>query len=124
MWNQINLANDVKENEAMPEALKTILMILLAIGGLFLALRITGWKMKKAGDFIVRDLQEKNAFDPASAVELSYAKSSLFHIGLRDYRPQALQELIKQDVVRVLEGSRYYLRERHKLHGPDDQTAA
>jgi len=108
----------------MSETLKTILMILFVIGALFLALRITGWKMKKAGDFIVRDLREKNAFDPASAVELSYAKSSLFHIGLRDYRAQALQELIKQDAVRMLEGDRYYLRERHKLNGPDDQTAA
>ncbi len=108
----------------MSETLKTILIILLAIGGLFFALRITGWKMKKAGDFIIRDLREKNAFDPASAVGLPYAKSSLFHIGLRDYRPQALQELIKQDVVRMLEGGRYYLRGRHKLNGPDDQTAS
>jgi hypothetical protein len=106
----------------MSETIKTILFILFVIGALFLALRITGWKMKKAGDFIIRDLKEKKAFDPASAVELPYSKSSIFHIGLRNYQPQALQELIKQDAVRMLEGGRYYLREGHRIDGPDDRT--
>lgn len=101
----------------MPEALKTILLILFVIGGLYFAFRITGWKMKKAGDFIIRDLQEKGALDPASAVELSYTKSPLLHIGMRDYRPQALQELMKQDIVRILEGGRYYLDESYKRDG-------
>ena len=97
----------------MPETIKTILMILFLIGALFLALRITGWKMKKACDFIIRDLTEKEAFDPSSAVELPYVKSQLINI-LRDYRPRAIEELIKDDVVRLLEGGRYYLREGHK----------
>jgi hypothetical protein len=105
----------------MLEALKTILFILLVIGALFLALRITGWKMKKACDFIARDLKEKMAFDPASAVELPYAKSPMLNIGLRDYRPRALEELIKLDVVRMLEGGRYYLRESHKLSATDER---
>jgi hypothetical protein len=99
----------------MPEAIKIILMILVAIGALILALRIAGWKMKKAGDFIIRDLKEKKALDPASAVELPYCKNPLFNIGLRDYRPRALEELVKHDIVRMLEGGRYYLREGHKL---------
>jgi|APLow6443716910_1056828.scaffolds.fasta_scaffold1132082_1 hypothetical protein len=106
----------------MSETLKTILFILLVIGALFLAFRITGWKMKKAGDFIIRDLKEKKAFDPASAVELPYSKSSMLAVGLRNYRPHALQELIKQDVVRMLEGGRYYLREGHRIDGPDGRT--
>ncbi len=108
----------------MSETLMTILLILFVIGGLFLALRITGWKMKKASDTIIRDLREKKALDPESAVELPYAKSSLFHIGLRDYRPAALQELIKQDAVRILEGERYFLRDSRKLDGPDDRAAS
>lgn len=95
----------------MSETIKTILFILFVIGGLFIALRINGWKMKKASDFIIRDLWEKKALDPASAVALSYTKSPLLHIGMRDYRPQALQELIKHDVVRTIEGERYYLNE-------------
>jgi hypothetical protein len=104
-----------QEPVVMPEALKTIFFILLVIGALYMALRIAGWKMKKASDFIVRDLKEKKAFDPASAVALPYAKSPLLRIGLRDYRPSALEELIKQDVVRALDGGRYYLREGYTL---------
>jgi len=107
----------------MSETIKTILFILFVIGALFFAFRITGWKMKRAGDFIIRDLKGKKAFDPVSAVALPYTKSSPIHIGLRDYRPNALQELIKQDVVRMLEGERYYLRESHKLGGRDDGKA-
>jgi hypothetical protein len=103
----------------MSETLKTIIMILVAIGALVLAMRIAGWKMKKACDFIVRDLKEKKAFDPTSAVDLPYAKSPMINIGLKDYRPRALEELIRQDVVRILEGGRYYLREGHRL-GPTD----
>jgi hypothetical protein len=71
--------------------------------------------MKKACEFIIRDLQEKKAFDPASAVKLPYAKSPTIHIGLRDYRPRALDVLMKQDVVRMMEGDVYYLREGYKL---------
>lgn len=99
----------------MPETLKTVLFILFVIGALFLALRIAGWKLKRACEFIIRDLKEKKAFDPASAVELPYAKEKMLNVGLRDYRPKALEELIRQDVVRTLEGGRYYLKEEHKL---------
>ena len=99
----------------MSETLKTILMVLVAVGAVILALRIAGWKMKKACDLIIRDLKEKKAIDPASAVELPYVKSPMINIGLRDYRPRALEELVKHDVVRMLEGGRYYLREGHKL---------
>ncbi len=95
----------------MTDTFKTILLILFVIGGLFFSLRMTGWKMKKACEFIIRDLREKKAFDPVSAVDLPYRKSPMMHLGLRDYRPAALQDLIKRDVVRQLETERYYLRE-------------
>lgn len=95
----------------MSETLMTILMIFVFIGAVYLAMRISGWKMKRACDAIILDLKYKKALDPASAVELPYAKGQLVNIGLRDYRPKALEELLKQDVVRMLEGGRYYLRE-------------
>jgi hypothetical protein len=111
-----------QEIKAMSETLKIIFMIFIVIGALFFALRITGWKMKKAADFIIRDLKLKEAFDPASAVDLPYTKSRLLNVGLRDYRPRALEELLKQDTVRMLEGGRYYLCGEHKLKGPDDRS--
>ena len=108
----------------MSETMKILLMVLLTIGTLILTFRIAGWKMKRAGDFILRDLKEKKAFDPVSAVELPYCKDSLFHVGLRDYRPKALSALVKHDYIRVLEGGRYYLREGHKLTGTGGGEAA
>jgi len=98
----------------MSETVKMILMILLTIAAFIFALRVAGWRMKRACEFIIRDLKQKKAVDPASAVELPYCKSSLFHIGMRDYRPRALGELVKHDVVRVQDGSRYYLREGYQ----------
>jgi hypothetical protein len=112
------------EFATMPEAIKIILMILVAIGAVIFALRIAGWKMKKACDFIIQDLKEKKALDPASAVELPYCKSPLLNIGLKDYRPKALEELVKHDVVRMVEEGRYYLREGHQLSTSNDRTAA
>jgi hypothetical protein len=102
----------------MSETIKIILMVLITIGAFILTLRVAGWKMKKACDFIVRDLKERQAFDPASAVDLPYCKTSMLRIGMRDYRPRAMNALIKYDIIRVQEEGRYYLREGHKLNGP------
>ena len=101
----------------MSETMKIVLMVLITIGAFILTLRVASWKMKKASDFILRDLKEKKAFDPASAVALPYSKTSMFHIGMRDYRPKALNALVNHDDIRVVEGGRYYLREGHKLNG-------
>jgi hypothetical protein len=43
---------------------------------------------------------------------------------LKDYRPKALEELVKHDVVRMVEEGRYYLREGHQLSTSNDRTAA
>jgi hypothetical protein len=95
----------------MSETAKTVLMVLIVIAAFILANIIAGRRVKKAADFIIRDLQGKKAFDPASAVVLPYSKGTAFRIGLKDYRPGALQQLVKYDVIRLLEGNRYYLRD-------------
>jgi len=95
----------------MSDTVKIILMILIMIGVLIVTLHIAAWKMKSAGDFILRDLRNKKAFDPFSAIELPYCKSSMFRIGLRDYRPKALSALLQSGKVLGLEGGRYYLKE-------------
>ncbi|MCE5282652.1 MAG: hypothetical protein LLG93_11170 [Deltaproteobacteria bacterium] len=95
----------------MSETVKTLLLVLLTICAFILALRFAAWKVKRACQFIIRDLTQKGAFDPASAVTLPYSQSSLFRLGMKDYRPRALQQLVQHDVVRQLEGGRYYLCE-------------
>jgi hypothetical protein len=106
----------------MSETVKLVFMILLTIGAFILSRRFAGWKMNKAVEFIIRDLKEKKAFDAASAVVLPYCKNRMFRFGLRDYRPRAMQQLVKHDMVRMLEGERYYLCEGRKLSEKDDSA--
>ena len=61
---------------------------------------------------IVEDLKKKEAFDIQSAVDLAYAKSHLFKIGLRDYRPMAMKQLINENVVGVTPEGMYFLINR------------
>ncbi|MHB8910288.1 MAG: hypothetical protein ACYDAA_15555 [Syntrophales bacterium] len=98
----------------MSQSMKTWLMVLITIAAFILANILAGRRMKKAADFIIRDLKEKQAFDPASAVVLPYSKGTAFRIGLKDYRPGALKQLVKYDVIRVQEGDRYYLRDSNQ----------
>ena len=106
----------------MSETVKIILMVLLTIGAFMISRYIAGWQMNKAGKFILRDLKEKKAFDPESAVALPYCKSRMFRVGLRDYRPRVMEQLVKHDVVRILEGEKYYLREGIEMGKKDDRT--
>jgi hypothetical protein len=98
----------------MSPNIKTVLMVLIVIAAFILANIIAGRRMKKAADFIIRDLKEKKAFDPASAVALPYSKGTAFRIGLKDYRSGALQQLVKYEVIRLQEGGRYYLRDSYQ----------
>jgi hypothetical protein len=93
----------------MSENINIILMILISIGVFFLTRRFAGWKMNKAAEFIISDLKERNALNAASAVELPYCQRRILRIGLRDYRPTAMEQLVKFDIVRKLEGDRYFL---------------
>lgn len=95
----------------MSETAKIIFMLLLTLGAFLIARRIAGWQMKKAGEFIIKDLKDKRAFTPESAVELPYCKNRIFRVGLKDYRPRVMEQLVKHDVVRMLEGGKYYLCE-------------
>lgn len=69
-------------------------------------------RMRRAAAQIVKDLEKRGALDPLTAVELPYAKSSLFKIGLRDYRPKTIESLIHSGIVGVTSDGRYYLKVR------------
>jgi hypothetical protein len=101
----------------MSETVKVILMVLLTIGAFIFSRFIAGWQMNKAGQSIIRDLEKKKAFDPESAVELPYCKNRMFRLGLKDYRPHVMKQLIVHDVVRLLEGEKYYLSGRKTSDG-------
>ncbi len=108
----------------MSETAKLVFMLLLTIGAFMISRYIAGWQMNKAGEFIIRDLKKKKAFDPESAVELPYCKKQMFRIGLKDYRPRVMEQLVKHDVVRMLEGEKYYLCEGRLQGEKGDGTDA
>jgi hypothetical protein len=99
----------------MSEAVKIVIMILLTIGAFILSRYIAGWQMNKAAKFIIRDLKDKKALDAESAVVLPYCKSRMFRLGLRDYRPRVIEQLVRHDVVRMVEGEKFYLNEGHQV---------
>jgi len=73
---------------------------------------IAGWKTKKACLTVIRDLRTRNAYDPESAAILPYIKKkSYLDFGGKDYRPQALQQLVMRKIVYPTEDGRFYLTE-------------
>jgi len=68
-------------------------------------------RIRSSARLIIQDLERKEAFDPGSAAELSYAKTHYFRIGLRDYRPKALESLVQGGMVGKTENGKYYLIE-------------
>lgn len=95
----------------MNEATQIILSI-LCLGGVFLLSRyLMTWQMRRASNFIIRDLRNRHALNPDTAVSLPYVKRQFLKIGLRDYRPKVLQGLLQHGVVNVTEAGNFYLQE-------------
>ena len=87
-----------------------VIGIILLVGVFLFSRVVMGWRIRRACQYILKDLQARDAFDPFSAVELPYAKIRYINIGLRDFRPKALQYLLQHDVVGLTEKGRYYLK--------------
>jgi hypothetical protein len=68
------------------------------------------WRIKRAGRRIVSDLERSGALAPESAVELPYMKQQLFKIGMRDFKPTAMQSLIEAGIVGMTGSGKYYLK--------------
>ena len=68
------------------------------------------WRIKRAGRGIVNDLERLGAQGPGSAVELPYMKQQLIKIGMRDFRPTAMQSLVEGGVVGMTASGKYYLK--------------
>ena len=90
--------------------MEIIIGIILLAGAFILSRVVMGWRIRRACQQILKDLQGKDAFDPFTAVELPYARTRIFNIGLRDFRPKALVYLIQHEVVGLTESGKYYLK--------------
>ena len=64
---------------------------------------------------MVSSFRERNAIDYTNAVTLKEIgltdRPQFFHFGLRDYRPYAVQALLKADVLRITPENKVYLSE-------------
>jgi hypothetical protein len=96
----------------MSETVQIIFGILLLIGVYVLTQMVVGYRIKRTARNIIRDLELKKAHTPESAIELPYAKSNLFRIGLRDFRPKAVAALVQAGILAQTAGGRYFLTKR------------
>ncbi|MCU0601963.1 MAG: hypothetical protein MUC33_04755 [Desulfobacterales bacterium] len=96
----------------MSETVQIIFGIILLVGVYILTQIVVGWRIKRAARGVVRDLDFKKAYSPESAIELPYAKSNLFRIGLRDFRPKSVAALVQAGVVSQTAAGKYYLKKR------------
>jgi len=74
--------------------------------------RYHAWRMARVYTFIIKDLEQKEAIDPSSAVDLPYSRKNMFRIGTRDYRPKVLQFMTLNGIVGVTTDGKYYLLRR------------
>ena len=96
----------------MSEAGELIIGIGVLILVFALSRRFHAWKIKRAYTYIIEDLKTQGAFDPASAVDLSYARNAMFRIGYKDHRPTALKHLISNNIVGATTDEHYYLKDK------------
>ncbi|UCD71766.1 MAG: hypothetical protein JSW70_01875 [Syntrophobacterales bacterium] len=97
----------------MSETSQIILGLCFLIAVYILTRRVHVWRIRRAYNIIIRDLQEKGAVDPPSAVELPYSEVSMFRMSLRDYRPKTLHYLISSGIIGVTDSGKYYLKDRN-----------
>lgn len=95
----------------MPETVELIIGIAALLAVITLTRRFHAWRIKRAYRFIIEDLKTKSAFDTESAVKLPYAHRSVSKMGIRDHLPLAVDHLVFDNIVCLVEGDRYYLKD-------------
>lgn len=101
----------------MSDAIQIIVGVLFLVCVYVLTQMVVGWRIRRAGKGILKELENRKAFDAASAVDLPYARPHLFRIGLRDFRPKALDALAQAEVLGKTHDGRFYLKKRlHDLN--------
>lgn len=94
----------------MGEAMQILVGMLFLILVFILTRYGITWRIKRAGKRIISDLERLGALDPGSAVELPYMKQQFIKIGMRDFKPTAMQSLIEGGIVGMTGQGKYYLK--------------
>jgi hypothetical protein len=96
----------------MSEAAQIVIGILLLVGVYILTQAVVGYRIKRAARGVVRDLDFKKAHSADTAIELPYAKTNLFRMGLRDFRPKAVAALVQGGIIAQTAAGKYFLTKR------------
>lgn len=94
----------------MSETFKILLLVCVLILVYTLTRKVHTWRIKRAYFSIIKDVEQRGALNPSTAVELPWAKRSMFRFGTRDYRPKALEYLIASNIIGMTDDGRYYLK--------------
>ena len=94
----------------------TLLLVLLVVVGLAVMIFVPRWFMKRAFPKVIQIFREYNAINERNALtvdELGLRPPTFVQrlTKIRDYKPQALNILIRADIVQVIEGGKLYLSE-------------
>lgn len=93
----------------MNETLQIIVGLVLLVLVFFLSRFGVAWQVQRSARGILLDLQRRGALSEESAVTVAYEKRNWLNIGLRDFRPQSLQNLLAGGLVVRTEDGRYFL---------------
>ena len=97
----------------MYETGRTIFAICILIAVYILTRKFHAWRMRQTYQSIVKDLEKNEAIAPSSAIELPYGKKGMFRIGMRDYRPKAIQFMNANNIIGMTDSGKYYLKDKN-----------
>lgn len=106
----------------MPEAVQIAIGFLAVTIVYILTMLGRNWWTRRICLTIIKELEEKGAYNERSAVTLPYDKTNIFQVGYRDYRPKALESLILSNLVIRTSNGQYYL-DKDKLWAMKNQLA-
>ncbi len=98
----------------MTETGKILFAIIFLVLVYIFTRKFHGWRMSRILAAIIEDLERKEAVDHSSAVRLPYAGVRAFRVGLRDYRPKAVEYLVSINLVGMTGDGRYYLKAKER----------
>jgi hypothetical protein len=110
----------------MGEKGQIVVAIILLIGVYFLSRRVQMWRMRRAYASVLKDLRARGAGDASSAVKIPYARKKIFNVGMKDFRPKAVEFLVMNDLIGRTPEDTFYLKEKGAvaLEGIDEGRMA